>query len=176
MQTLTRFRDLSELSQEEKNVFFDFWALNRIVERDGYTREDIDLAYLDVVLNQRGMADYSELHFHIKYLLEEVWVAINKIILFSAYKFPFFTDYFIEKIEDSDLHTLLWEENIEKIRQSHSFTIVINIHEGESIKDEKKFVFKGTHSLSDNMSNIAMMMKICSDLISNDSYFELEVE
>lgn len=176
MQTLTRFREITELWPEEKNVFFDFGALNRLVERDKHTRRDIELAYLDVMSREKQVVDYTELHFQIKYLIDEAKVTVNKILEYAAYKFPYFPDYFIEKIEDSDLHTLLWKENVEKIRHSHTFTIVVNMYAGESINDSKKFVFKGTNSLKDNMFNIAMMMKLCEELINNGSNFELEVE
>lgn len=176
MNTLTRFKEISELSPEEKNVFFDFGPLNRLVERDRYNREDIELAYLDVVLDQRGMADYGELHFHIKYLLEEAKVAINKILVYSAYKFPFFTDYFIEKIEDSDVSVLLWEDNIEKIRQKNSFSVIVVITNWNWEKTLNEFVFSVKNHVNENLSNLAMMMKLCADLINNDSYFELEVE
>lgn len=176
MQTLTRFRDFSKLTPEERNVFYDFGPINTVIERDRYTRDDIEHAYLDVVLEQIDLSKYGELHFHIKYLLEEKKVAINKILLFSSYKFPFFSDYFLEKVEWSDLSVLLWEDNIDLIKQKSSFTILVVITNDEWEKKINEFEFNSSARVSEKMSNLAVMFKLCDDLIKNDAYFELEVK
>jgi hypothetical protein len=80
---LKRFWEISEIEDKElRESFSDFSGLNKIIERENLTREQLEKAYADVIIWELNQLDYKELHFQIKYLLDEVGVAVNSIINF----------------------------------------------------------------------------------------------
>ncbi len=126
------FWAFDELSVDEKRDFLDFKRLNFIIEENNLTKEQIEQSYIKAFLKEK---DESDIHIELKYLLDEINVACNKILDFINFKFcsykdailwyskkSWFLDYhLVEQILDSNesLFTLIiwkiwWDE--EKIQ------------------------------------------------------------
>lgn len=96
-----RFKDISEITDvNQKNRFQDFWELNKLIE-SWIDREQVYKAYSDVIFWEIEFKDYSELHFKIKYLLDEVNVALNSILDFYDYKVTSYKKLTIDFIENN---------------------------------------------------------------------------
>lgn len=83
----TRFNKISEITNsDKKEKYSEYTELNKIIERDWVTKNQISKAYLDVILWETPILEYNELHFQIKYLLEDIKVWCNTILWFYDYK------------------------------------------------------------------------------------------
>lgn len=92
------FSDISEISNvKDKLRFTNFWELNKLIENEKVTKKQIYNAYTEVLLDE-WVQNYSELHFQIKYLLEEIKVSCNDILWFYDYKINYYLNSSIELI------------------------------------------------------------------------------
>ncbi len=101
---LKRFWEISEIKDKELIENFTVFSwLNKIIERENFTRDQIKKAYVDVMLWELELNEYTELHFQIKYLLDEVWVAVNCILNFYDSKVIQYLQASIELIKELNI-------------------------------------------------------------------------
>ena len=86
--------------EETRDRYADFWWLNSVLEQWKCTVEDVRRAYEELLLWDKLSSDYTELDFQVKYLLDDIWMWVNRIMDFLEDKFvPY----------DKDLKRLLLE-------------------------------------------------------------------
>lgn len=97
-----RFTDISEIKDENtRKNYSDFTDLNNMIE-SWIDREKLLEAYTDVLCWEMDISEYTELHFQIKYLIEEVNIACNKIINFYDYKITPYKKLIIDFLDEND--------------------------------------------------------------------------
>lgn len=80
---LKNFWEISEIQDNElREKFSNFGGLNKVIERNNVSRDEIYKAYVEVLIWELDQIEYTELHFQIKYLLDEVKVAVDSILWF----------------------------------------------------------------------------------------------
>ncbi len=97
-----RFTDISEIKDENtRQSYSDFTYLNNMIE-SWIDREQLLEAYTDVLLWELDISNYTELHFQIKYLIDDVNVACNKIINFYDYKITPYKKLIIDFLDENN--------------------------------------------------------------------------
>lgn len=85
------FSQMWELDEENKLEFWEFEKLNDFLERNPlFKYVDIYNSYIKIILDEwktPNFAEYSELDFQVKRLIEEVKVPVNKVLLFAELKY-----------------------------------------------------------------------------------------
>ena len=80
------FSAISDIKDESKKIKFkDFSVLNNFIE-NWVCRDELMTSYADILCWDLDISYYTELHYQIKYLLEDVKVSCNSILEFYDYK------------------------------------------------------------------------------------------
>ncbi len=117
---LTRFWDISEIENGYlKDEFKVFWELNNLIETQKLTREQVEEAYVKVMCWEEEIN--NKLHQQIKYLLDNVKVAVNSILEFYDFKVMSYLQGSIKLISE-----------IEKIHFSQRDWIINNLSQPKS--------------------------------------------
>jgi hypothetical protein len=61
----------------------------------------IRAAYIDVLISELPLHKQNELHFQIRYLLDVMRVACNRILEFAETKFPYIEDVFLSQTKET---------------------------------------------------------------------------
>lgn len=76
------FGEITELSKEKQEKYAHFGALNKILENWEITRKEFVDTYSEVLSSSAPKSNFEELHYQIKYLVDEVGVSCNNILEF----------------------------------------------------------------------------------------------
>ncbi len=171
MKTFKKFETLKELiASWEYDEYQEFWWLNQSIEQWKYSREDIKNAYYDVLLWEKEISNYNELHFQIKYLIDEIKISVNHILQFAELKFPSYKEESIRLInskyfDNYEARELLMSF-LDKDNDNGFRAIVIDL---VSLSWPMKSLYPGI-TLQREMSdeNIYNTLKETTDLISSN--------
>ena len=123
LKRFSRINDITDGTLRDK--YQEFEQLNNLIESQKITRQEVEQAYSDIMLGEITIEQYTELHYQIKYLLDEIWVACNQILWFYDHKLPGYKQASIDLINSmyhmpSDIRkklfwTLEWNGNLQYI-------------------------------------------------------------
>lgn len=135
------FSQINELNEEKQKEFKDFSNVNKILENNPvFQYNEIYNSYIKIILNDKNYQDYSELDYQIKYLIEENWISVNKILEFAKTKFWKIEDILSSFLKDklfffSDLDDdSMIENTIKNIYEKKSWNIQFQIIFTDKIK------------------------------------------
>jgi hypothetical protein len=149
-QTIKAFSHLSETEREVRDRFYWFDALDSEIESANATKEDIRKAYIDVMLSEMKISEYTPVHFQIQYLLDQVHIACNKILEFSEAKFPWIGDVFLKQVEE----VAILSHYLNDIRRALREWDKIYIRVLFSFQREKVFVFDFREGMNEQIFEV----------------------
>ena len=147
---ITSFHSLSDAEKSVKERFYWFDALNNVIESSNATNEQIRKAYIDVLLGELPSSQYNELHFHIRYLIDEVRIACNRILEFAEAKFPFVWDVFLAQVREVWIFSHEYEAIQEALQKGTTLKICCNI----SFCRERVFIFDFSKWVDDRVFSV----------------------
>lgn len=151
-QTIKAFSHLSEIEREVRDQFYWFDALDSEIESANATKEDIRRAYIDVMLSEMKISEYTPVHFQIQYLLDEVHIACNKILEFAEAKFPWIGDVFLRQVEEVGILSQQYDDIKSALRERRK--LQIRIHMPLSSQRGKVFVFDFSDGMNEQIFEV----------------------
>ena len=148
--TITLFHAFSDAEKAVKEHFYWFDALNNIIESTNATKWQIRKAYIDVLIWELPITEQNELHFQIRYLLDEKRVACNQILEFSEAKFPYIKDVFLLQVKETWILRAEYDDIVAALQKQQILKICCSV----SFTRERFFIFDFSQGVNDKIFSV----------------------
>lgn len=95
----SKFHHLEQLSFYQRRDFLCFWELNELIEETKVLSFLLLNYYEEVLLEEISENEYTDFHYQIKYLIDDVEVSVNRIFEFCKIKFWKYKDLSLDLCE-----------------------------------------------------------------------------
>ena len=170
--TITAFHNLSDADRNVRDRFYWFDAFNSAIESINATKPQIRAAYIDVLISELPLHKQNELHFQIRYLLDEMRVACNRILEFAEAKFPYIEDVFLSQTKETWILQAEYDEIEAAVQQRRRLKICCTF----SFAREQYFIFDFTQGVNDKtFSVLDELIVFYQERIENGDFIAINV-